>query len=299
MSGSGWASLAEWTADTHEEAWAAFATTAALIGMTGHEAAYLPARQRFETLFTPEDVVPPGTARFTAYYEPELPAARQPCARFCAPLHAPPTGWAEGDLWHSRAEITRGNLLAGREIAYVESAIEAFLAQVQGSVRLRFADGTTLRLGYAGRNGHPYRSIGAALIARGIVSDPAEMTPDRIRRWCADHPDKVADLLETNPSYVFFRPLDLPAESGPLGAAGKPVTALRSLAVDPDFVPLGSPVWVECPGLGARLMVAQDIGSAIKGAGRGDIFIGTGARAGQIAGGVNALGRMVLLRRRG
>jgi len=294
----GWAGLPGWDSDTHAEAWAAFVTTADLIGMAGMRADSPNPRELFEALFEPVEIAPAGTAHFTGYYEPELPASLLQSPQFSAPLHGAPPDWQPGQLWHSRAEIARGNLLAGQELAFVESAIEAFLVQVQGSVRLRLPDGTALRLGFAGKNGHPYRSIGAELIRRGIVSDPAEMTPEFIRRWCAENPDQVADLLETNPSYVFFHRLDLPPETGPLGATGRPVTALRSIAVDPAFVPLGTPVWIDCPGFGARLMVAQDTGSAIKGRGRGDIFFGSGLEAGQRAGAMNAKGRMVVLRRR-
>lgn len=256
------------------------------------------ARAAFEALFEPVEVAPAGAAHFTGYYEPELPASRSPSAQFSHALYAPPEGWQEGTLWHDRAEIGSKNLLAGREIAYVESAIEAFLAQVQGSVRLKLVEGGTLRLGYAGKNGHPYRSIGAELVRRG-VSTAADMTPALIRLWCAKNPRAVPELLAHNPSFVFFRALELPDASGPLGAMNRPVTPGRSLAVDPAHVPLGSPVWINCPGFGARLMIAQDIGSAIKGPGRGDIFVGSGLQAGQTAGAINAMGRMVMLRRRG
>lgn len=290
-----WPDLAGWTADDHASAWAAFDLTADLYGLS--TASPQNPRAAFEALFEPVEVAPAGHAHFTAYYEPELPASRSPSARFSHALFAPPEGWQEGMLWHDRAEIGSKNLLTGREIAYVESAIEAFLAQVQGSVRLRLAEGGSLRLGFAGKNGHPYRSIGAELVRRG-VSTATEMTPEWIRLWCAENPLSVPDLLAHNPSFVFFRVLDLPDESGPLGAMGRPVTPGRSLAVDPALVPLGSPVWIDCPGFGARLMIAQDIGSAIKGPGRGDIFIGSGPEAGRTAGAINAMGRMVMLRRR-
>ena len=289
--------IAGWAEDDHAAALAAFAVSADLYGMTD-----LPgpqeARAVFEERFDPVEIVPPGAAHFTAYYEPELAASLTPDDRFCHALYGPPPGFAPGEVWHSRAEIRAGDLLRGQEIAWVESAIEAFLAQVQGSVRLRLPDGRALRLGFAGKNGHPYRSIGAELIRRN-VSVPAEMTPDRIRCWCRANPGEVDALLDHNPSFVFFRVLDLPEGSGPLGAMGRPVVPGRSLAVDPEVIPLGSPVWVDCPHFGARLMVAQDIGSAIKGAGRGDLFIGSGAEAGRIAGAINARGAMVLLRRRG
>ena len=278
-----WSDLPGWSQDDHAAAWAVFAAGAPQDGG---------ARQRFEALFEPVEIS--RSAHYTGYYEPELRGARRRSAEFPAPLHAMPKGLPK--LWHTRAVITGENLLRGHEIAYVESAIEAFLAQVQGSVRLRTPEGP-MRLGFAGKNGHPYRSIGRELVRRG-VAPPEQLTPEVIRAWCRAHPEQVADLLNHNPSYVFFRELDLPPHLGPIGAMAVPVTPGRTLAVDPEVIPLGSPVWVECPGWGARLMVAQDTGSAIKGVGRGDIFIGSGAEAGRIAGNINVRGRMVWLRRR-
>ncbi len=289
----GWTDIPQWDADDHAAAWAAFA-----IGAPHPNAPRLNAKGAklaFEIGFEPVEVTPAGDARFTAYYEPELAAAPSRSAAFPAALYAMPP-----DLpapWVPRADIVAGDLLAGHEIAYVQSPIEAFLAQVQGSVRLRMQDGVVLRLGYAGKNGQPYASIGRELVRRG-VAPAAQMTPDAIRIWCAENPDLVADLLNTNPSFVFFRVLDLPSGTGPLGAMGLPVTPGRSLAVDPDVIALGSPVWIDCPGFGARLMVAQDVGSAIKGAGRGDIFVGSGPEAGRRAGAINTTGRMIWLRRR-
>ena len=183
--------------------------------------------------------------------------------------------------------------MAGRELVWLDSAIEGFLAQVQGSVRVRMADGTVLRLGYAGKNGHPYRSIGRELIRRGDVRRDA-MSANAIRDWCAAHADQVPDLLATNPSFVFFRPLDLPETLGPLGASGVPLTPLRSLAADPDHIAPGTPVWVEC-GSQQALFIAQDTGSAIKGPGRIDLFCGSGAAAGRMTSGLNAKGTIHVL----
>ena len=292
---SGFDILPGWNRDDHAAAWAAFCVTADLFG-------FAPARTddpraAFETLFEPVDPAPGIAAHFTGYYEPELAGAREKSPRFSHPLYANPGGIEPDRPWKTRAEITAGNLLAGHELVFVESAIEAFLAQVQGSLRVRLDDGHSLRLGYDGKNGHPYRSIGAELVKRGVAS-VAQMTPDRIRDWCAAHPEQVQDLLNHNPSFVFFRKLDLPEDMGPPGAMGRPVTPGRTLAVDPDIIPLGSPVWIDCPGFGARLMVAQDVGSAIKGAGRGDIFLGSGEEAGRRAGAINTKGRMIVLRRR-
>lgn len=280
--------LPGWETDDHAAAWAAFSMTYA------HCPATVPdPRAWFEAHFTPYEVTS-GTVHFTGYYEPELPGSLTPTLRFAHPLYAPPPGLGAQMPWPARDQIVADNLLAGHELVWLESAIEAFLTQVQGSVRVRLAEGGTLRLGYAAKNGQPYRSIGAELVNRGAIP-AAEISANAIRAWCAAHPARVQDLLNHNPSFVFFRPLDLPEDTGPPGAMGTPVTALRSLAVDPEQIPLGTPVWVDCPGLAPRLMVAQDTGSAIKGAGRGDIFCGTGDAALVLANALNTTGRMIAL----
>jgi membrane-bound lytic murein transglycosylase A len=153
-----------------------------------------------------------------------------------------------------------------------------------------------LRLGYGGKNGQPYRSIGKALLGRGVPI--TDVSAQDIKAWVRANPGPGRALLYSNPSYVFFRMLpDLPADRGPLGAMGRSITPLRSVAVDPDFTPLGAPVWVEKDGPAPmrRLMVAQDTGGAIKGAQRADIFYGTGVGAGESAGRIKDGGRMVLL----
>lgn len=283
-----WADLSGWEADDHAAAWAAFSVAASPENP----------RSWFEATFDPYEVAPMGSAHLTGYYEPVVQGSLTPTDVFCHPLHAPPSDLRADTPWHDRAAITQGNLLSGRELVWLPSAIEAFLAQVQGSVRVALEGGGTLRLGFTGKNGQPYRSIGAELVRRGAV--PADrISAAEIRRWCARNPLEVQALLNLNPSYVFFRVLDLPEDLGPPGALGRPLVAHRSLAVDPEVIPLGTPVWLECPGLPPRLMVAQDIGSAIKGIGRGDIFLGTGEGAGQVAGTLNAMGRMVALRPKG
>lgn len=289
-----WPDLPGWGADDHAAALAAFRVSEDLFGLSADNDA---AQAFFETHFEPVEVAATGTAHLTGYYEPEVSGSHQKSDRFSHALYALPAG-IEPDLpWFSRAEIVARDLLNGLELVYLETAIEAFLAQVQGSIRVRLPEGGSLRLGFAGKNGHPYTSIGKELVARG-VAPATDMTPARIRQWCAENPDDEQALLNTNPSFVFFKPLDIAQDSGPLGAMGRPVTAGRSLAVDPAIIPLGSPVWIETPETGGRLVIAQDIGSAIKGAGRGDLFFGTGDAAGIAAGALNARGRMVLLRRR-
>ncbi len=290
------AALPGWRGDDHAAALAAYAVTADLLppGWPRPSAADAgDPRGFFERHFTARI---PGTppALITAYHEPELAGRASPEAGFAAPLFAPPDDLTPGTLWHDRRAIETGNLLAGRELVWLADPVEAFLAQVQGSVRVRLPGGTLRRFGHVARNGHPYRSIGAVLLARGGVA-PEAMSAQAIRDWCRAHPGEVAELLRENPSFVFFGPVDLPEGAGPLGAMGRPVSAQRSLAVDPQHHPLGAPVWLEVEGPRAlrRLMVAQDTGSAIKGAQRGDIFCGSGSGAGMVAGQFRDAGRLV------
>lgn len=285
--------LPGWERDDHAAARAAFFVTADLLGADWAEAVadrQGPDRGFFERHFTPVEIgMPP--ALLTGYYEPELPAAPFPTDRFTVPLLALPPDL--GPIGPTRAAITGLGLFHDHAIAWVEDPLEAFLAQVQGSVRLRLIEGGVLRLGFAGRNGHGYRSIGQELIRRGEIA-PAAISAGTIRAWCAAHPGQVFDLLAENPSYVFFRILDLAADSGPLGAMGRPVSPGRSLAVDPDQIPLGAPVWVAGAGLD-RLCTAQDTGSAIRGAQRGDLFCGWGQAAGEQAGAMKDAAHLVTL----
>jgi len=284
--------LPGWGADDHAAALRAYALTADLLPSDWpRPAPGVDGRYFFEAHFHVPTVG--RDALLTGYYEPELPGSPVRTDRFTHALYGPPSDLEPGRTWHDRQAIEEGNLLAGYELAWVEGALEAFLAQVQGSVRVRLPGGQGLRLGFAGKNGHPYTSIGKELIRRGAL-DEANASVAAIRDWARDHPDQVPGVLRMNRSFVFFRPLDLPEDTGPLGTLQRPVTALRSLAVDPDHIPLGAPVWVEWEGQ-ARLMIAQDTGSAIRGAGRGDIFFGTGTDAGERAGALKTGGRLSLL----
>jgi len=287
----GFAGLIGWDDDDLDEALAAYVSTVHSAETALPEPANGSARGFFESAFQP--VLISDAALYTGYYEPELPGSLLRTERFCFPLHSPPADLREGEVWHDRATIETGKLLAGREIVWVDDRLEAFLAQVQGSVRISLAEGGVLRLGFAAKNNHPYRSIGQELIRRGEGTD-GRISVDQIRQWARHNPEALGDLLRHNPSYVFFRKLDLPAETGPLTTMQRPAVPLRTLAVDPAHVPLGSPVWVEAEGV-RRLMVAQDTGGAIKGAGRGDIYVGSGPDAGRIAGSMQLRGRMVAL----
>lgn len=253
------------------------------------------ARSFFELLFRPVLIGEPP-ALFTGYYEPELVGSLTRTPRFAWPIYARPPELADGVPFYSRAQIEAGALRGrGLELAWLEDPVEVYFLQVQGSGRIRLPDGRVMRVGYAGRNGHGYRSVGNELIRRG-THRLEDVSAQEIKTFVRNNPG--AGLLDTNPSYIFFRRLpDLPPEAGPIGAMGRSITTMRSVAVDPAYVPLGAPVWIEKDGANPlrRLMIAQDTGGAIKGAQRADIFFGTGAAAGDAAGTVKDGGRMVVL----
>lgn len=256
------------------------------------------ARTFFELFFRPVLIEDGAPMVFTGYFEPELRGARFRGGRYQFPIYRLPEE-AEDSPFASRAEIEEEALLDGRglEIAWIDDPVDVFFLQVQGSGRVTLDDGTALRVGYGGKNGHEYRSVGMELVRRGEY-EAHEVSADTIRTWVRDNGDEGLKLLHHNPSYVFFREVShVPADRGPLGAMNRSVTTLRSLAVDPAHTPLGAPVWIEKAGATPmhRLMVAQDTGSAIKGAQRADIFFGTGRAAGQAAGEIKDPGRMVVL----
>jgi membrane-bound lytic murein transglycosylase A len=258
----------------------------------------------------------------TGYYEPLLRGSRDRRAPFVHPLYAPPDDLLVVDLaavapetkhlrlrgrldgrrivpYWSRAEIENGvAAVAGKELVWVDDAIEAFFLQIQGSGRVRLESGEVVRVGYADQNGHPYQSIGRYLVDRGELT-LGEASMQGIQGWARANPARLAELLNHNPSYVFFRELP-PSDGGPIGALGVPLTAGRSIAVDPRFVPLGAPVWLATTQPNSnepleRLVLAQDTGGAIRGAVRADFFWGTGPDAGAAAGRMRQQGRMWVL----
>jgi membrane-bound lytic murein transglycosylase A len=153
---------------------------------------------------------------------------------------------------------------------FVDDPVDAFFLEVQGSGRVEIADGSVMRVGYDAQNGHGYTPIGRVLAERGEIERPVTM--QKIRAWLAAHPAQAQDIMNENPSVVFFRKLE---QAGPVGAQGVVLTPLRSLAVDPRYVPLGVPLWLATE-KHHRLVVAQDTGGAIKGPVRGDLFWGLG-----------------------
>ena len=202
-----------------------------------------------------------------------------------APSAVTPASAGQPGAANAAAEPLRGN-----ELLWVDDPVALFFLQIQGSGRVQLPDGSVVRLGYADQNGHPYQSIGAQLIARGELPRE-EVNLYSIRAWLAAHPHEAEDLLNSNPSFVFFSLHEPPTDAsldGPPGSLGVPLTAERSAAVDPSFIALGSPLWLDTslpgeePRPYRRLLIAQDTGGAIKGAVRADVFFGHGAQAGHM-----------------
>ena len=253
----------------------------------------------FEKFFRPVLIEDGEPMMFTGYFEPQLPGSRERGAAYLYPIYAVPDDLVPGEPYFTRREIEEDRPLAGRglELAWLTDPVDLFFLQVQGSGRISLPDGSMMRVGYGGKNGREYSSVGMALVDRGIF-EPHQVSAAVIRNWVRENRKDGRALLWQNESYVFFREVsEVPADQGPLGAMNRSITAGRSIAVDPAFVTLGSPVWIEKEGTDPinRLMIAQDTGSAIKGAPRADIFFGTGAEAGQQAGQIKDGGRMVVL----
>jgi membrane-bound lytic murein transglycosylase A len=256
-----------------------------------------------------------GKAFATGYFEPEIAASPVPTPAYSVPIYvAPPdltrctlptgqTGRGRIDangqcvLYFTRAEINQG-VLAGKglELAWAADLVELFFLEIQGSGRLRYPDGTIVRIGYADQNGREYVAIGRLLKERGILP-PGGTNMDSIVAWMRANPDQAQALMEENLSYIFFKVLNGP---GPLGALGIPVTPRATVAADPSFIPLGAPVFLALDRPEASgIWVAQDTGGAIKGSNRVDTFWGAGDAARRIAGGMAAKGQALILVPRG
>lgn len=252
-----------------------------------------------------------GTALATGYYEPEIAGSRTRKPGYEVPVYASPPELVQRDgrrgrldangqfvSFQDRAEIEAG-ALAGRglEIAWAADPIDLFFLQVQGSGRLRLPNGEVLRIGYANQNGREYTAIGRLLRDRGVLA-PDNISLQTITAWMRANPAEGRALMRENRSYVFFRELTGP---GPLGALALPVTPRGSVAADPLYVPLGTPVVLSgmSDGRADGLWIAQDTGGAIRGANRFDTFWGAGAEAATVAGVMQARGRALLLLPRG
>lgn len=256
-------------------------------------------REFFELLFRPVLMTDGNEPLFTGYFEPELDGSLSRTDRYRYPVYKMPREARENRPWMTRRDILESGVMDGRDlvIAYVDDPVELFFLQIQGSGRIRLPNGHHLRVGFRGSNGHNYRSIGQELVRQGVYQ-PHQVSAQVIKNWVRRNPADGQELLYHNPSYVFFREVsEVPAELGPLGAMNRSITRMRTVAVDPSIIRLGSPVWIEKDGEKPlrRLMIAQDTGSAIKGAQRADVFFGTGDEAGRAAGTLRDPGRLLVL----
>jgi membrane-bound lytic murein transglycosylase A len=306
--------------------WTDICADANLLGTPDDEIA----RAFFETRFVPHVVRNDDGTRegmITGYYEPLLQGSRVRTSVYRYPVYARPKDLVVVDLsslyndlkgmrlrgrlvdgdrvvpYYSRKQIEDGKGdVEAKEIAWVKDPIGLFFLHIQGSGRIRLRDGTVLAVNYADQNGHPYVAIGRYLVDKGYIQKD-NLSMQSIRQWLENNPDQAEDLMMTNPSYVFFtaHPAD---GNGPPGSLQVPLTPERSIAVDPDYIPLGLPVWVDTtlpadpgdkPAKYQHLTFAQDTGGAISGAVRADLFWGMGARAESYAGRMRQAGELYVL----
>lgn len=326
--------LPGWQQDDLRQAWPAFQSSCRALGAkatwkTQCAAAKLvdpsdgaAVRAFFETYFVPNLVRAPDgadTGLVTGYYEPLLHGARTRGGAFQTPLYKVPDDLITVDLasvyptlkgmrlrgrlvgktvvpYGSRAEIERARI-PGKELLWVDDPVEAFFLEVQGSGRVELDDGSTVRVAYADQNGYPYKAIGRWLIDQGELAS-SQASAQGIKAWIVAHPERKQELLNVNPSYVFFREERLPDPSvGPKGALGVALTPGRSVAIDASLLPLGAPLFLSTTEPNSdvplqRLMMGQDTGGAIKGAVRADFFFGFGAQAAENAGRMKQRGQV-------
>jgi len=336
---SSFAVMPGWNQDEIHDAWPAFMTSCiTLIKRSEWRAVCTSARQInasddnairafFESNFTPYKVFNADgsdTGLVTGYYEPLLRGARKRGGPYQTPLYRAPDDLLTIDLasvdpdlkgkrlrgrvvgnkvvpYFSRAELLQSGALAGKELVWVDDPVEAFFLQVQGSGRVYLTDTQeTIRLAFADQNGYPYKSIGRYLVDKGEMN-LSQASAQGIKAWVIANPGRQNELLNVNPSYIFFKEEKISDPSrGPNGAMGLPLTGQRSIAVDPQHIPLGAPVFLATtqPNSDAalqRLVVAQDTGGAIRGAVRADFFWGFGNEAGEKAGRMKQRGMMWVL----
>lgn len=337
-----WGDLPDWQADrltaalpalrqscsvlARKPLWQPFCVGLSSLGATATETQL---RQLITTELKPWRLVNPDSTReglVTGYYEPVIKGSRHRSATNRWPIYGVPEDMLTIDLgdaypelakyrlrgridgrrvlpYWSRGEINKqGDAFKAPVLLWAADPIDLFFLQVQGSGRVQLADGSMVRVGYADQNGLPYQSIGRWLVGQGeLTLDKASMAG--IKAWARANPSRLPELLESNPSFVFFR--ELPSGGGgPIGALGVPLTAERSIAVDPQSIPLGAPVYLASSWPNEsrplrRLMVAQDTGGAIKGVVRADFFWGFGPEKGALAGRMRQTGEMWVLLPRG
>lgn len=256
-------------------------------------------RLHFQKYFYPQllkDTNGQSTGLITGYYEPILRGSRQRTGNYQTALYRYPTGIKKGSVLPARAELLRSNLLAGHELVYVDDPVDAAFLQIQGSGRIQLADGGEMRVTFAGSNEQSFKSIARWLLEQGAIT-PAQATMQGIKAWARAHPEQRETLLNVNPRFVFFREISDNNSTTAPGALGVPLSPQRSLAVDPTYIPLGTPIflsttWPMSNQPLQRLMFAQDTGNAIKGKIRADFYWGVGPEAGEFAGRMRQQGQL-------
>ena len=328
-----------WAEDNISEVWPAFQSSCKVFAkkadwaeictvarsVNGHDNAAI--RQFFEAFFNPWQVInPDGTDHglITGYYEPLLRGARQRGGVYQTPLYSTPADLLTIDMsgvypelksmrlrgrlvenkvlpYPARAELLHSDMLKGKELCWVDDSVDAFFLQVQGSGRITLANSNeVIRLAYADQNGQPYKSIGRYLVDKGELK-MEQASAQGIKNWILANPARENEVLNANPSYVFFKEEKLTdPKQGPKGALGVALTEKRSIAIDAQFLPLGVPVFINTTEPNGqlpvqRLMMAQDTGGAIRGAVRADFFWGFGDQAGEMAGKMKQRGMLWVL----
>ena len=337
MTPSTFGALPGWDRDDVRQAWPAFTASCGVLvrkeewkeacgaarAVPAGDAAAI--RRYFESWFVPNQIRAPDGADsglITGYYEAMLHGSRKRGGDYQSPLYRVPDDLLTIDLgsiypelkgkrvrgrlvgkkvvpYNTRAEIERADM-GGKELLWVNDPVEAFFLEVQGSGRVQLDNGETVRVNYADQNGHPYKAIGRWLIDQGELP-PGGATMQSIRAWIAANPARRQELFNANPSYVFFREERLADPSiGPKGALGVPLTPGRSVAIDPQLLPLGAPIFLATTESASevpmqRLVMGQDTGGAIRGAVRADFFFGFGTEASENAGRMKQRGQIWVL----
>ena len=304
--------LPGWAQDHHERALVAFRRSCSKLGFAWRKPcqalAAVPrgdrteARQFFERYFDPHLVANfEGNGFLTGYYEPILDGARERGGKYQTPIHLPPPDLSTKQPYHTRAQLLSPPLRNSlKPLVWLADPVDAFTLHIQGSGYIRLAGGGTMRVGVGGTNGHKYVSIGQIMLRERILTrDKATM--QGIQAWLRAHPKRAQDIMNRNPRYIFFRQV---RANGPIGSQGVALTSRRSLAIDVRYIPFGAPVWLDGTWPGGkrplrRLVIAQDTGSAIVGPVRGDLYMGSGPKALEIAGRMRQRVRFYVLLPRG
>jgi len=307
-----WADVSGWTADDLASAWPALQSNCQAMkrrtdwsrvcsaGLMVDAGDPIAMRVFFEDNFTPYRVVKDdGTdsGLITGYYEPLLRGSRTRHGAYQTPLYRMPAAW-RGKTLPARAQLIRSPALQGQEVVWVDDPVEAAFLQIQGSGQVQLEEGGIMRLGVGGTNNQPFRSFARWLLDMGEIT-PVQATMQGIKAWARANPSRVEEMLNINPRYVFFA--ETPGNTGgPIGKLGVPLTDERSIAVDPTYIPLGSPVFLSTTKPLStdpiqKLVFAQDVGSAIRGAVRADYYFGHGDAAGDLEGRMKQAGRLWVL----